>query len=387
MFLTWTWKLRPTRAQHKLLERALEMQRQLYNAALEERIGAWHKARTSITKFDQQKSLTIIRQDDPAGHGALPVTAGRWTLGELDNAMQGFFSRANRSGAAGFPRFRSYARWRTFGFAEWSGIRIKDDRLLLKGFDRPFRINVHRPMPADAVPKSASLTRKGRRWFVNIAIETSAVIEKHTGTGGALGVDAGVNSLGALSDGILFGNARPGRRNADKVREIQRALARCRRGSRRRIKVKARLARQHERIANARGTHLHRVSAVTTQFYSTIVVEDLSLRNMVRSASGSKEEPGTNVAAKSGLNRAIHDTGMGMLIQLLTYKAEKSGGRLIKVDARNTSQDCSGCGTRVPKALSVRVHKCDTCGLVLDRDVNAARNILARGLAKASEGV
>lgn len=365
----------------------LEFQRQLYNAALDERIGAWRKAGKSISRYDQQKSLTEIRADDPQGYGAQPATMSRWTLNAIDDAMRSFFSRAKKGGSAGFPRFRSFARWRTFGFSEWSGIRLKGDRLLIKGFDRPIRINLHRPLPVDAVPKSASLTRKGKRWFINIAIETTAVIERHTGTGGALGVDAGVNSLGAFSDGIMFGNARPGRRHSGRMRTIQRALARCRRGSKRRAKVKARLARQHERIADARKTHLHRVSAVTARFYSTIVVEELSLRNMVRSAKGTTKEPGTNVAAKSGLNRAIHDTGMGMLIQLLTYKAERSGGRLIKVDARYTSQDCSGCGTRVPKTLGVRVHECDACGLVLDRDVNAARNILARGLAKASEGV
>lgn len=123
--------------------------------------------------------------------------------------------------------------------------------------------------------------------------------------------------------------------------------------------------------------------------YSTIVVEDLKLRNMTRSARGSAAEPGTNVAAKAGLNRSVLDAGMGRLIQMLTYKAERSGGRLIKVNPRGTSQHCSGCGARVAKPLHVRTHACDACGLVLDRDVNAARNILARGLAslEANAGV
>jgi len=387
VILTWTYLIRPTRAQHRLLEAALERERQLYNAALEERIGAWRKAGKSITKFDQMKSLTAIRSDDPLGPGAGPVTMGRWTLAELDKAMQSFFARVKKGGTAGFPRFRSYARWRTFGLAEWRGIRITGDRLSLKGFDRPIRINMHRPLPLDAVPKRASLTRKGRRWFLNIAIETGAVIETHSGTGGAVGIDAGVESLATLSDGIKFLNAQPGRRNAAAMTRAQRALARCRRGSRRRLKARARLARLNERVANARATHLHKVTAVAARFYSTIVVENLALRNMVRSAKGSVEKPGANVKAKSGLNRSIHDTGMGKLIQLLTYKAERSGGRLIKVNARYTSQDCSGCGARVPKTLSVRTHSCTACGLVLDRDWNAARNVLARGLAKASEGV
>lgn len=102
---------------------------------------------------------------------------------------------------------------------------------------------------------------------------------------------------------------------------------------------------------------------------------------MTRSARGTAAEPGTNVAAKSGLNRSILDAGLGRLVQLLSYKCERSGSRLVRVDARGTSQDCSGCGERVPKVLSVRTHDCPACGLVLDRDVNAARNVLARGLA------
>lgn len=390
MLLTWSWKLRPTRAQHRLLEHALNLQRQLYNAALDERIGAWRKAGKSISLYDQMKSLTQIRADDLEGYGAMPVAMSRWTLKRLDEAMQGFFRRVKASkGGAGFPRFRSYRRWHSLGFAEWSGVRLDGGRLRIKGFDRGIRINMHRPLPADAVPKSASITRKGRRWFVNIAIESAAVVERHTGTGGALGVDAGVSSLATFSDGIQFLNAAPARRQANALRRVQRALARCRRGSRRREKVRARLARLHLRVANTRTTQLHRVTAVTARMYSTIVVEDLKLRNMTRSARGSAAEPGTNVAAKAGLNRSVLDAGMGRLIQMLTYKAERSGGRLIKVNPRGTSQHCSGCGARVAKPLHVRTHACDACGLVLDRDVNAARNILARGLAslEANAGV
>lgn len=106
-------------------------------------------------------------------------------------------------------------------------------------------------------------------------------------------------------------------------------------------------------------------------------------------ARGSTAEPGTNVGAKTGLNRAILDAGFGQLLKMLDYKCERSGSRLVKVNARGTSQDCSGCGLKVPKPLRQRTHHCSACGLVLDRDVNAARNVLARGLAleRAHAGV
>lgn len=260
---------------------------------------------------------------------------------------------------------------------------------MMKGFARPIRVNVHRPLPSDAVLRRGSITRKGRRWFVNINIETSKVGERHSGTGGALGVDVGVRSVAAFSDGILFGAVQPGTSRLAELRRASRALARCRRGSKRRQKLRARLARVHERTANLRATRLHRLSATIARSYSTIYVEQLAVANMTRSAKGTPDVPGTNVAAKAALNRSILDAGLARLFQLLGYKCERSGSRLVRVDARGTSQDCSGCGTKVPKALSVRTHHCPACELVLDRDVNAARNVLARGLAldRADAGV
>lgn len=220
MILTWSWRLRPTRAQHRLLEQALESQRVLYNAALEERIGAWRKERKSITLYDQIKALTEIRGNDPDGYGSQPVAMPRWTLRHLEEAMQGFFARVKKGGPAGFPRYRSRSRWRSFGFSQWSGIRIRGDRLLLKGFSRPIRVNMHRPLPSDARPKQASITRKGGRWFVNIALETSQIIERHTGTGGALGMDVGVGKVAAFSDGILFSAVQPGKSRAAELRRF-----------------------------------------------------------------------------------------------------------------------------------------------------------------------
>jgi putative transposase len=389
VILTWSWRLRPTRAQHRLLELALESQRVLYNAALEERVDAWRKARRSITLYDQAKALTEIRRDDPGGYGSQPVAMPRWTLRHLEAAMQGFFARLTKGGPAGFPRYRSRSRWRSFGLAQWSGIRLRGDQLLLKGFSRPIRVNMHRPMPGDAIPKQASITRKGGRWFVNIAIETKDVVVPHAGTGGSLGIDVGVARVAAFSDGILFSAVQPGKDHAAELRRSSRALARCQRGSRRREKVKARIGRLHGRIAAARSTKLHRLSAVTARFYSTIYVEDLAVRNMTRSAKGTAKKPGANVKVKAGPNRSILDAGLSRLIQLLGYKCERSGSRLVRVNARGTSQDCSRCGTKVSKTLSVRVHSCANCGVVLDRDLNAARNVLLRGLAldKARVGV
>jgi putative transposase len=137
------------------------------------------------------------------------------------------------------------------------------------------------------------------------------------------------------------------------------------------------LARVHERIRDARTTWLHQRSAEIAARFEIVAVEDLRLRNMTRSARGTSAEPGTNVRQKAGLNRSMLDASIGRFIDMLRYKTERASGEVRRVDARNTSQDCSGCGTRVPKPLRQRIHRCEGCGLVLHRDHNAARNILA----------
>jgi putative transposase len=162
-------------------------------------------------------------------------------------------------------------------------------------------------------------------------------------------------------------------------------LARCRKGSKRRAKKRERLVRLQRRVADFRSNHLHQVSAEIARRYALIGVEKLNLKNMTRSARGGVDEPGRNVRAKAGLNRSMADAAPGRLIQLLSYKAERAGGMMVKVDARNTSQDCSSCGIRVVKPLAERVHRC-ACGADLDRDVNAAKNILQRAVEAHRRG-
>ena len=180
-----------------------------------------------------------------------------------------------------------------------------------------------------------------------------------------------------LSTGEPIANRRPRAGAGRELRRRQRQLARCQRGSKRRQKIRARLAGLQAQIANQRRTYLHRVTKRVAQRYGVIAVEKLKVRNLTRSAAGSAEAPGTNVRAKAGLNRALLDVSPATVINFLRQKAESAAGRVVEVDPRHTSQDCSACGSRVQKPLAQRTHRCG-CGLVLHRDVNAARNILAR---------
>ncbi|MEE9483186.1 MULTISPECIES: RNA-guided endonuclease InsQ/TnpB family protein [Methylobacterium] len=387
MILTYQQKLRPTAAQHRLLAKALERQRLLYNAALQERRDAWRLGRKAITRLDQQKSLTVIRADDPEGHGADPVTMGRWTLKRVEDGFTGFFGRVKRGLKPGFPRFKPVSRWNTFGLLEATGLRHEGDRIRLKGFDRPIHLNHDHALPSDAKILGVTFTRKGRHWYVGFTVETTEVVATTTPVGEAVGGDLGVEALLTLSTGERIPNVRPASRREREIPVSRRALARCRKGSNRRRKVKARLARQLRVVANTRDQHLDRVSARLAREHSLVVLEDLRIRNMTRSAAGTVDEPGTNVRQKRGLNRSILEAGWGKLVQFVRYKAIRAGGELICVDARNSSQACRRCKAVAAKPLSLRRHLCP-CGLDEHRDVNSAGVLRDRGLAvkAASEG-
>src|SRR5712664_3651901 len=155
MILTYRYRLLPTKQQHRALEAILEYQRQLYNAALEERIDAYRKANVTRTYFDQTKALTEWRQDDPEG-SALPVNLQRATLKRLDEAYKGFFRRVKSGGKPGFPRFRGKGWFDSFGFREFSGITLTANRIRFKGMPGTLRIHLHRQMPHEALIRSCT---------------------------------------------------------------------------------------------------------------------------------------------------------------------------------------------------------------------------------------
>jgi len=379
LHLTYRYKLLPSRAQHRALERILEAQRLLYNAALQERVEAWCKAKHSITFYDQTRSLTVIRSDDADGYGAMPVTLSRWSLKKVDEAFRAFFRRVKANAKkAGFPRFRGKDRWRSFGFTEFAGIRLKDGRLRFAGLS--IRMHMHRELPDGASLRSCVFTKVDRQWFValQIAVEFDAV---HGAAGDAVGIDWGVESFATLSTGETIDNPRLGRQAAAELRGAGRTMARRRKGSKRREKAKRHLQRLQRRLADRRRTFLHRRSAELARRFGMIAVENLQVGNMSASARGSVEAPGRNVRQKAGLNREILDTSPGTFVAMLRYKAARAGGAFAAVDARGTSIECSGCGTSVPKDLSVRTHSCPHCDLRIGRDANAARVILGRAVA------
>jgi putative transposase len=359
MILTYEYRLVPSKAQHRALEALLESQRVLYNAALEERIGAYRRG-VSLTYIDQFKGLTEWRRTDPEA-ASVPANLQRATLRRLDEAYAAFFRRVReKAGKAGFPRFRGKGWWHSFGFAEFSGIRFDGARLRFKGMPGALRVHMHRPLPANLRIRRCTFRRDPKGWKVGFAVDVPAAAQRNGKR--CVGVDLGIAALATLSDGSSIPNLRAARRAERRIRVAQRSFTRKNARSKGRDKARSVLARHHAAVVRARMNHLHQASARLVRDYDVIAVENLNIQGLARGV----------------LAREFHDASWAKFLSMLRYKAERAGARIIEVDARNSSQDCSGCGHRVPKALDERWHKCPRCGLSMDRDINAARNVLHR---------
>ena len=380
-----TYRVYPTAGQRQALEELLEIQRQLYNAALEERRGAWRWERRAVTRYDQYNGLTGAEEWCPElARFGRRVAQG--TLDRLDEAFSHFLGRARAGKRAGFPRFKSRRRWDSVQWSNAGGSwkvaptgKGSYGRLYVQGIGH-VSIKLHRHFE-DARPVKLVVQRRLRGWEATVVYRDVSV-EALPPAGRMAGVDVGVSVLAAVADDHgaveLVENPAPLTRALHRLERAQQALAACRKGSNRRQRARRRVARLHEQVRQQRRQHAHQLSARLVADYDLIAVEDLRITSMTRSARGTLDAPGTNIAAKSGLNRSIHDAGWGQLVNLLTYKAEGAGRKLVRVPAPRTSQTCARCGATDPASRPDRDHfSCTTCGHTLHPDANAAQVILA----------
>jgi putative transposase len=370
VILIYRYRLLPLKSQHRALERLRAAQRELYNAALEERIDCYRKTGKARTYIDQCKALTECRHELP-DMAKLPANLQRWTLKRLDEAFQGFFRRLKaRSGKAGFPRFRGKRRWDAFGFAEFSGIRFDGKRLRFAGMPAGLKVHLHRELPEHADIRSCVFRQDGSGWFVCLQIAVPTPEKRAVGS--VIGVDLGLEMFAYCSDNVTIPNPRIARRFEKELRRRQRALSRCQRGSHHRRKVRAQVAKVHRKITNTRNSWLHKESARLVRRADLIVVEDLKVANMTRHPT---------------LARSIADASWSQFVSMLDYKVEKTGGHIRRVNPRNTSQECSRCHELVPKSLAVRTHRCPFCSLVMHRDYNGSLNVRCAGIGAGALNV
>lgn len=360
---TYRYRLYPTRNQVAALEHQLGQACDLYNAALEHRKRMWREHGKPVSAYEQMRELKELRRD-----GLLDGDANAWSqadaLRRLDRAFDAFFRRLKTGERPGYPRHRSPHRYDTLCWqmagGRGGGCHIRDGRLALQGVGH-VKVRWHRSLPAEAIIKTAQVTRFASGWYVCFALDEIAP-RPLAETGRSAGIDLGISTFAALSTGELIAGPRTNRQHSAAVRRARRKIARRVRGSKRRQKAVTLLARQLERQRAQRRDHAHKTARGLVERFDLIAVEDLNLRGL----------------AQGMLARDCNDQGWGQFVSLLREKAAEAAREVVLVDARNTSQACSECGVIVAKALSVRVHDCPACGYVTDRDVNAARNVLAR---------
>jgi putative transposase len=371
------FRLRPTARQHFALRACLNDHRALYNAALEERRVAWRRRRVSVRYQDQSAQLKAIREECPE-QARWSFSSQQATLRRLNKAFDAFFRRVRAGQAPGFPRFRSEHRWDSL---EWpkdgDGCRWKPDdrRVYLQGIGN-VKVSTHRPV--EGIVKTISVKREGRRWFLILSCD-NVTAKPLPSTGAVVGMDMGITVFLATSEAELIGNPSHGRKAAERLAMAQRALARKKRGSNNRRRQREVVANRHRKVANQRRDFHHKTARRLIADYDLLVIEDLAVKEMSRSASGTLERPGLNVAAKSGLNRSILDAGWTQFALILTGKAEEAGRQVIKVNPRHTSQTHWRCGFRGDR--DGIAFWCPQCSVSEHADVNAARNILRAGLA------
>jgi putative transposase len=375
--------LTPTVRQRAGLVGLLGLQCELYNAALEERRGAWRWEHRSVSYVDQCRTLTTLRGVRPEVLSA-GVTLCRGTLRRLDWAFAAFYRRCLAGQRPGYPRFRSWSRWDSLQWEDHNGWRLDPGakRLHLMGVGG-IKMRLHRPIRG--IPKAITVRREGRRWWVTIRC-TDVPAEPLPATGRQVGIDLGVTVLVATSDGTLITNDRHAQRAADRLARAQRDLATKQRGSQHRRRAVERVAAAHRRVRNRRADTLHQLSRRLVNDHDLIVHEQLAVANLVRRPKPRPDGAGgyepNGATAKTGLNRCIHDAGWGHLLAMIAYKAESAGRTVIAVDPRNTSRTCADCGHVSAGNRRGAVFECQACGHQAHADTNAAINILRAGRAQ-----
>lgn len=369
MLRTYKYLLRPTAEQAKSLDFLLWQSRLVYNAALEQRITTYKETGKSIRYGTQWAYFRDIRHDSPDTLEKLNTSSLQHILRRLDKSFTAFFRRLKAGEKPGYPRFKSRDRFNSLEYTYGDGCKLRQNQGGRKSFYvqnvGEIRLCYHRIIPSDAKIKHAVVKRVGERWYVCLMIELPDPGPRQSLTGSQVAIDVGLKSLAALSTGELVENPRWLRKNLIKLRKLQRHVSRQVKGSNRQKKTYRQIARLHEWVANQRADYLHKVSNRLVSENDLIAIENLTLSFMNRNQH---------------LSLSSYDAGFGLFRQMLGYKAESAGIQIIAVNPSNTTQICSGCGSIVPKGLSVRVHECHDCGLILDRDINAARNILSLAL-------
>jgi putative transposase len=383
----------PARPQEGRAVRLLADHCDLYNAALQERRDAWRMCKVSVSYGDQSAQLREIRAADPDGQGRHSFTAQQQTLRRLNTVFAAYFQRVREAENAkqrarskgeqpterrvGYPRFKPRQRFNQVLFVAGDGAKWEatdDGRWAHATFQAVGRVKVRQHRAVVGRVKTLQLKREHRRWYVIVV--TDAEVEPLPPTSRAVGIDVGVARFLTTSDGEVIGNPRFLDAAQQRIADLQRRKQRARPGSGNHKRIRRQLAREWRTVRNRRRDFHHQTARALIDTCNALALEALRVDAMTASASGSLQQPGTNVAAKRGLNRSILDAGWAQFTSIVTAKAESAGRRVVRVDPSYTSLTCHTCGARCARPRQDTVI-CPAHG-ELDADLNGARNIATR---------
>jgi putative transposase len=341
---TYKYRLFPTKSQRTKLNNTLEICRQVYNQTLGIRKDAWEQEKKSISLYDSHKMLTKWKAEKPEWkqvHSQVLQNVQE----RVDLAYKAFFRRVKAGEEPGYPRFKGYGRYDSFTFPQ-SGFSLNGDTLKISKIGE-VRINLHRTIGCDISTLTIQRDRLGN-WYACFVcdVETIPLVQSDK----VVGIDLGLTTFAQLSDGNKIKRERWMKRDIKDLKRIQRKVSALPKGSPERDKAIRSLNHVHHRIKNRRDNFAHQQSRKLVDTYQVIVFENLQIKNM--QSNGNKV-----------INYNIADVAWNSFVEKTIYKAVEAGRLVIKVNPKNTSQECSGCHEIVKKDLTVRKHNCPHCGL------------------------
>jgi len=363
MLKTYKYRIYPSNKQKRFLNNILEECRWLYNHLLSERICIWKDKKESISCFSQMNSLKSIKKNRQTIKGIYSQVLQNVVI-RVDLSFKSFFRRCKSGEKPGHPRFKGTGWYDSFTYPQCpesgSPFNVGSTHINLAKIGL-IKIIKHREMFGS--PKTCTIKRTPTgKWFVSIVCNNIPINKLHK-INNKIGIDVGLKTFAVLSNGERINNPRFFKEEEKKIIKIQRRFSKNNTS-----KNKKSVALRYEKVGSQRKDFCHKLSRNIINKYNVICVEDLNIKNMV--IKGKKPK----------LSKSINDAAWGLFLNILFVKAESAGRTVIKVNPAYTTQDCSNCGNRQVMKLSTRQYECYKCGLSIDRDLNAAKNILSVGL-------
>ncbi|MDJ0600041.1 MAG: transposase [Crocosphaera sp.] len=382
MRLTYIYRLRPTKNQQAIIEKWLGLLKCQYNYRLAERFNWWEQNRSSVNScplichlpelkdkpnYYQQKANLLQTKELFPEYKSIHSQVLQDCIKRVELAFSRFLKGDKDGLRSGRPRFKSWRRYRSFTYPQMKQSCFEGNRINLPKIGK-VKVILHRPIPNGFKVKTAQIIRKADGYYVALSLEDKTVPNftskikptlKNT-----LGIDMGLHDFLIEDNGNPVPIPQYYRKAQRRLRTIQKQVSRRKKGSKRWNKAVAKLGKQHKKVVDKRQDFHHKIANYLLEKAEVIAHEDLNIKGL----------------ARTRLAKSINDAAWGNFLKILTFKAEKAGLLVIKVNPKNTTVDCSNCGQAVPKTLKNRWHCCHHCGLSLPRDWNAAINIKYRAV-------